>query len=133
MTYRIELPWPDSVISENNTAPRWIKTAAKKKYRRTAWILGLEAKLPKCEEPILQFTFHPPNRRWDCQNIPQMMKSAIDGFADAMKVDDKKFRCRYPDQFAEVRKGGQVVVEIDTPSVLVERRGTINGDENAGD
>ncbi len=42
-----------------------------------------------------------------------MLAGAIDGIADALKVDDSRFRVDYPREFAEVRKPGCVVFEVE--------------------
>ena len=65
------------------------------------------------DSPTLTFSYYPPDRRKrDAQNMPHMLKSAIDGIADAMGVDDSGFRCVFPSAFEEPSKFGSVLVEI---------------------
>ena len=132
MTTTITLPWPPQTLNANARV-HWRKQAASTKLARwQAAMLAREAKLPMAPESVLKFTYHPPdNRRRDAQNLPGMLKAYIDGIADHMGVDDHGFECRFPSRFAEVRKGGEIVVEITAPIVLVEHRGTINGNETA--
>lgn len=107
------LSWPDKALS-SNARRHWSKVAqAKRKYRieAEAWTLFHGAGVSP--NAVLQFTFHPPDRRKrDAHNMPHMMKAAIDGIADAMGCDDNNFQCIFPSQFAEPVKGGKVVVEI---------------------
>lgn len=127
MTHTVTLPWPSKHLSRNARVHWAVRFRATKAARTLAFWEGRVAKLPPTPDAVMTFTFHPPdNRRRDAHNMPDMMKAYIDGLADAMGVDDLNFQCRFPSKFAEVRKGGQVVVEITAPSVLVEHRGTIN-------
>jgi crossover junction endodeoxyribonuclease RusA len=62
---------------------------------------------------VLEFTYSPPDRRKrDVQNLPHMLKAAIDGIADAMGCDDHGFRCVFPSQFSEPVPSGAVLVHI---------------------
>jgi crossover junction endodeoxyribonuclease RusA len=126
-TYQITLPWPSTKLNANARNHWRVHADAKRAYRKAAWELGLEAKLPKMPEARLVFTYHPPDHRHrDAQNLPGMLKSAIDGLADAMGVDDRHFRCAFAERFSEVRKGGSVVVTISAPIAVVPVTGTIS-------
>jgi hypothetical protein len=48
------------------------------------------------------------------QNMPATMKAQIDGIADAMGVDDRRFRCVWPEVFGARVKGGAVLVTVET-------------------
>lgn len=112
----IRLPWPSPALSSNSKAKLRKRISAKKTYRESAFWLTKEQKVPSIKGAILTFTYHQPdNRSRDCQNMPWPLKHAIDGIALAMGCDDKKFRCRYPDQFAENVKGGCIFVEVSEP------------------
>lgn len=122
---RITLSWPSADLS-SNARIHWSKRArAVASYRTEARTL---AKVARASGSIIEFAYHPPdNRRRDAHNMPHMLKSAIDGIADAMGRDDSEFRCIFPSQFAEAVKGGAVVVTI-TPSIVeIPFRGEING------
>lgn len=115
MIYLIKLSWPAQPLWQNHTC-HWTKRSAAKKAHR------LEAKqackshfVEPDETAILEFDFFPPDRRRrDLHNMPATMKAAIDGIADAMGVDDEKFRCRWPEYFKEPQKGGCVLIQIKT-------------------
>ena len=106
----IRLSWPNKILSSNSRT-HWAPIAdAKRAYRNEAWAVMLDANV---KGNTLEFTYHPPDKRKrDAQNVPHMLKSAIDGIADGMRVDDNSFRCIFPSTFAEPVKGGCVVVEI---------------------
>ena len=55
--------------------------------------IGQGAKPMNAETLHIALTFHPPDKRkrdWD--NLIAQMKSGLDGLADALKVDDSKWR-----------------------------------------
>lgn len=90
------LPWPPKELSPNARL-HWSKVAkAKKSYRQISWALGLEAKIQASrtgDDPIhLGITFFPPDRRGrDTDNMFAAMKAGLDGIADALQVNDKRF------------------------------------------
>ena len=109
----IYLPWPDSALHAHAKGHWRPKAAATKAYRCMAWHLAQQAGVKRNPAARLAFTFHPPDkRRRDCQNMPAMMKGAVDGIADAMGCDDHLFRCAWPEAFAEPALGGVVIVNI---------------------
>lgn len=92
-----ELPWPGPKLSPNARI-HWASLAEhKKKYRSACWLTCLEQIRGKAieipEGPLhLELEFIPPNRRsYDRDNLVARMKAGIDGLADALKVDDKRF------------------------------------------
>lgn len=106
------LSWPHRNLSQNARIHWAAKAGWTAAYKREAWAQAKAAGVATDPTAILTFTYHPPNNRHDVQNIHGMMKAPIDGIAQAMGCDDKKFRCRFPDSFGEVRKNGQIVIEI---------------------
>lgn len=106
------LPWPPKELSPN-AALHWAKKSKKKKeYRTTCWALTLEAKLAATEgEKIkMDITFYPPDKRHrDADNMVAAIKSGLDGVADALKVNDRKFLPSFI--FSEEVKG-MVKVEL---------------------
>lgn len=66
----------------------------------------------KGDAPIaLHITFYPPDkRRRDRDNAQASLKHHLDGIADALGVDDYRFRPTY--DFAEPEKPGRVEVKI---------------------
>jgi len=107
------LSWPHRDLSQNGRM-HWSKRArATASYRNEAAWLAKAAGVATDPNAIITFTYYPPDlRRRDVHNVHGMMKAAIDGIADAMGCDDRRFRCRFPDSFGDVRKNGQIIIEI---------------------
>ena len=117
----VTLPWPDKLLSPNARQHWAALSAAKKKARRDAHYATLEAlggracevrALVDGETPLpVTVRFFPPDRRHrDADNMVASMKAAIDGFADALGVNDRRFRPTFV--FADPAKPGRVEVEI---------------------
>jgi len=94
---KVVLGWPPSDLSPNKRL-HWAKLAtAKKQYRETCNKISKQQlkkykydKLP--ERLVLEMTFIPPDKRnYDRDNLVARMKSGIDGLADALKINDKRF------------------------------------------
>lgn len=109
----IILTWPSSDLSPNARL-HWSQVAkAKKKYRMDCCLQSkIQGARPIQAERIdAVFTFYPPSkRRIDLDNCIARMKSGIDGIADAIRVDDSKWRMTF--EIAEPCKGGMVKVGI---------------------
>ena len=95
----VVLGWPPSDLSPNKRL-HWAKLAsAKKQYRQKCNSVAKEQlkKYKKITENIperlvLEMTFIPPDKRsYDRDNLVARMKSGIDGLADALKINDKRF------------------------------------------
>lgn len=108
----IRLPFPPSSLSGHNNGSWYIKSGIVKKHREWAYFATLEAAIPVPDEGDirLSITFYPPNRRGDRVNFANRCKPLIDGIADALGVNDRRFLPSY--HFAEPIKGGAVHVEI---------------------
>ena len=115
----IELPWPAREVWPNyRQSHHWSSfTKARKQQRADAhktvlWTTGsvaLDERIP------LQVHFYPPDRRKrDDDGCVGAFKSARDGIADALGIDDRRFKPTY--WFHEPVKGGKVVVEIGEPT-----------------
>lgn len=89
------LPWPPKELSPNARG-HWSKRAkAAKSYRKTCWALAKEAGIRVDWEGDvhLWLSFLPPDRRArDDDNLIASFKSGRDGLADALGIDDKRFR-----------------------------------------
>jgi crossover junction endodeoxyribonuclease RusA len=110
---KVTLPWPPKELSPNSNL-HWAKKAKKKKeYRVACWALALEAKLatPAGEGKIpIEITFYPPDKRHrDADNMVAAIKSGLDGLADALKVNDKRF---LPSFYFKEEVAGMVKIEI---------------------
>jgi len=117
LTYEIELPWPGPLLSPNSR-PHWAALArAKKAYRSRCRAIGqgqgLSIVKNAAKAVLVHLEFIPPDKRardWD--NLVASMKSGLDGLADAMGVDDSKWRLSF-DVAGETVKGGLVVVRVE--------------------
>lgn len=122
LTFTVELPWPSSQLSPNARG-HWTRLAqAKKAYRaRCRAIAGVAApilsealqRLP--ERLDVAITFVPPDRRArDLDNLLASMKSGLDGLADALGVDDSRWRLQI-EMAGETTPGGIVLVDVGVP------------------
>ena len=113
MINKVILPWPPKELSPNATL-HWAKKSKKKKeYRTACWALALEAKLkaPEGDGKIeMEVTFCPPDKRHrDADNMVAAIKSGLDGVADALKVNDRRFLPKFIFTDSVM---GMVIVEI---------------------
>lgn len=112
----INLPWFPAEVRPN-ARHHWAKVAeAKKRYRTACWALTRESvgnpQLPEEGEIHLVIEFFPPSRRaYDLDNCLAAFKAGLDGIADALRVNDKRFTLTIAIR-PEVR--GMVRVTIDT-------------------
>ena len=117
----VTLPWPHKDLSPNARKHWAALSVAKKKARETAHYATLEA-AGSCLGAIraslagegrfaLTVTFYPPDkRRRDDDNMVAAFKASRDGIADALQVDDRRFRPHY--FFEDAAKPGRVEVFI---------------------
>jgi len=127
----ITLPWPPTECRPNFIrSNHWSKWRPKgTAYRKTCWALALEQKVRHIKWPDgqidLTYTFHaPPKCRWDDDAKEAAFKTGQDGIAEAMGVDDKRFRVTK--KHGDPTEGGCVVVHIIPPVVEVEHRGVVS-------
>lgn len=114
-SYELELPWPDRRLSPN-AREHWSTTSKyKRAYRGRCKTLGQSVgiqALAGSENAIsVHLTFFPPDKRardWD--NMLASMKSGLDGLADAMGVDDSRWKLGF--EVSESVKGGVVLVQV---------------------
>lgn len=112
MSGTVTLPWPPKQLSPNARVHWAVLSSAKKKYRAACFYLTKEAKLtaPADGQVSVEITFHPPCRRpRDMDNMLASIKAGLDGLADAMKTNDKRFELtlRVSDEI-----GGYVKVNV---------------------
>lgn len=110
------LPWPSAAMSPNGRVHWSTRAKAVKGARSLAWGATLEAGWN--EQPLpdgdlhLWWDFYPPTRRLpDDDNMLARCKAYRDGIADALKIDDKRFRSHLYVR-NEARKGGEVRVRM---------------------
>lgn len=98
--YAITLPWPDKKLSPNARI-HWSARAKKSKEQRAASFIKTKEVMggfkPVIKSKVsLKVEFYPPDkRRRDGDNANASMKSAYDGIADALGVDDNLFIINY--------------------------------------
>ena len=94
------------------------RARATKKARHDAWLATLAA-VPAPRRAELQAAtklrahvrfFPPDNRNRDEDGMVSSVKSQLDGIADALGVNDGRFRLSH--EVEGVTKGGRVIVEI---------------------
>lgn len=97
----VTLPFPPKELNPNNK-PHWAVLArVKKKYRELCWVLALKSGLtPEAiqgwERASVHLDFYAPDRRHrDDDNMLAAMKAGIDGIADALGMDDNKFKVTF--------------------------------------
>ena len=95
----VVLGWPPTDLSPNARKHWAVVARAKKQYRKDCYSVSKE-QLKKYkketenipERLVLEMTFIPPDRSsYDRDNLVARMKSGIDGLADALKINDKRF------------------------------------------
>jgi crossover junction endodeoxyribonuclease RusA len=109
----IELAWPPSILSGHAKGNgRWAKIRATKQHRGWAKVATLAAmpRVPETGDIAIRFTFIPPDNRSDRTNFANRLKPAIDGIADALGVNDRRFLPSY--DYRAPEKPGRVLVEI---------------------
>lgn len=117
---KIILPWPDRRLSPNARLHWRAKIDPKKDAklaaaRATCQAKGFElmrAELSLNDDPIpVVIKFYPPDRRArDDDNIIGSFKHSRDGIAEALSVNDRRFRPHY--FFEEPTKPGKVEVSF---------------------
>ena len=122
MTIKITLPFPNGKLSPNRVkGTHWTKTSAIKKDQfADAYMLTHQAVAniqaadwtPLTGQIPLTVTFCEPDKRLrDLDNLLAAAKSAIDGIATALTVNDKNFSPITIKRGAVV-KGGSMIVEV---------------------
>ena len=108
----IKLDWPDKHLSPNARV-HWAMESRKKRVARTAayWLARESGDLAATNSPLVALKFCPPdNRHRDLDNMIASLKSALDGIADAIKIDDSKWRLSA--EVGPVIAGGKVFVTV---------------------
>jgi crossover junction endodeoxyribonuclease RusA len=115
----IVLPYPDRRLSPN-ARMHWRKlSAVKAMAREEACVLATVA-LPLSVKrelaagtdkiPITIRVYPPDNRHRDADNAFASLKAALDGIADALGVNDRRFRPTF--QFMDPEKPGRIEVVL---------------------
>lgn len=110
----VALPWPPSILSPNARAHWAAKNRAVKLYREEcAWLTKAAGLRVGWEGTVHAWiTFYPPDRRQrDDDNAISSFKAGRDGVAQALGIDDSRFRL-HPFLSDKVIKGGCVKVKL---------------------
>lgn len=117
----IILPWPDKGLSPNarlHWAPKAKLKAAARYDAKMATLAAMGPFRPSKDEfagkgkiPVSVTFFPPDNRLRDDDNMVGSFKAFRDGIADALGVDDRRFRPHY--FFEDSAKPGRITVVID--------------------
>lgn len=110
---QIILPWPATPLWPNARKHRQIVAAHRKDQRNTAHLIACEAGFHRLTVPsgvvTVNICFCPPSRRdFDSDNASAAMKGAVDGIADALRLDDKWFQL-VPFRGERSKDGGVIV------------------------
>ncbi len=109
-------PWPPSILSPNARAHWAQKSRAAKKYRADCALLTKQFGLSVDWDGPVDFfiEFFPPDRRHrDDDNLIASFKSGRDGIAQALGIDDRRFRLAFA---VSEQVGGYVLVTVRQPS-----------------
>ncbi len=119
---KVTLPWPDKRLSPNGRAHWRALAPLKKAARSDAHKATLAAAQLAVRQAIasgvgvihMTVRFFPPDKRHrDDDNMIASFKAARDGIADALLVNDRRFRAQY--HFDEAERPGRVEVILTSP------------------
>lgn len=115
---RMSFPWPPKVLNPNSR-PHWTARAvAVRKLRFESRLLTMQQHLEH-QEPLIPVegklpitvTFYPPDKRHrDADNMLSSCKGLLDGIADGLGINDKRFKITM--EMGEPVKYGAVEVTI---------------------
>ena len=110
----ITLPWPPAATSPNGSQGKFrAKVSAAAAYKRAAWAICLERKVRKIEASAVEATviFCPPSNvnRYDLDNTLSRAKQGLDAIAEAIGVDDSKWRSITLERGERCKNGGVIV------------------------
>jgi crossover junction endodeoxyribonuclease RusA len=121
----LRLPWPPRELSPNYRG-HWREVAdAKAKYRRDCFWTAKGAKiadqmraLPTGALLFVTADFHTPDRRaYDDDNLMARLKSGRDGVADAIGINDARWRMK-PGMIQHIGKPGGVILRFRAAPVV---------------
>ena len=110
---KITLVWPPASLSGHAKGSWKPHAALVRKHRSWAAAATRAAKVPaqpaSGDIPI-HIIFTPPDRRGDRTNYPNRIKAGLDGIAEALGVNDRRFAPSY--EFRDPKKPGKVEVVV---------------------
>ncbi len=109
----VVFPWPQKELSPNARVHWSKKSKAAKALRRVSHLLTLEAGIRGVDwdgDIHLWVDYYPPDKRArDQDNMIAASKAIFDGLADALSVNDKRFRLH---PYVQDEIGGMVKIRI---------------------
>jgi crossover junction endodeoxyribonuclease RusA len=108
----IVLPWPPRKLNPNDRSHWHAKSKVKKDYRAACWAITKQSGVVIDWEGDIHawIDFYPPDRRHrDDDNMIAAFKSGRDGVADALGVNDKRFRIH---PYVKDQIGGMIKVRF---------------------
>ena len=124
----ITLPWPDPKLTPHAKGHWRPKAQATKEARDMAWAKAMERpRIDTMPDATIFVEYWPKAFRGDVHNMHGRMKAYIDGIADAMGCDDRRFKVDFPTVWAGRSKPGKVVFRIVPPVTEIPLRGKISG------
>jgi Holliday junction resolvase RusA-like endonuclease len=112
----IVLPWPPASLSGHANGHWRTKAAITRKYRETALYAtkAVKPSVPATGDILVTIEFVPPNRRSDRANYPNRVKAYLDGIAEALGVNDRRFLPSYIFRDPEHRSSpGCVIITLE--------------------
>lgn len=108
----ITLPFPPASLSGHAKGHWRAKSTPTAQHREWARVATLAAapSIPATGDIRVHVRFVPPDRRGDRTNYPNRMKPYLDGIAEALGVNDRRFLPAF--EFAEPQNPGHVVVTL---------------------
>lgn len=110
---KVTLPWPPTGLSPNARLHWAQKSKLAKAYRKACHLLMLEAGLRGIDwdgDIHVWIDFYRPTKRvMDHDNCLSRIKSGLDGVADALGVNDSRFR---PHPYIKDETGGKVEIRF---------------------
>jgi hypothetical protein len=124
----ITLPWLDKALSPNARVHWSVKAKAAKQARKDGCYATLAAGFNKATFAGYDGRIHlwvdfyrPSKREHDHDNLVASIKHQADGIADALGVNDSRFRY-HPFIKDETAKGGKIVIRLTTgPEGMLEK------------
>lgn len=110
----ITLPWPPKELSPNSRTHWRKKAPITKAYRAACWALCKQTgvRVDWDGDIHVWVDYYPPDRRArDQDNMLSSSKALFDGLADALGVNDKRFRLH---PFVRDEIGGMIKIRITT-------------------
>lgn len=116
MKQEIVLPWPSRDLHPNARVHWGRRSRAAKKARRDAHLIAKSAGWNHAEWPegrlhVWIDGYPKDRRRRDADGLLSSLKPVLDGIADAMGVDDRRF-VPHPWVKDEIRKPGEVRIRV---------------------